>query len=396
MRCSREDITDLRPITGWTDGAGVIPPDVLNLLGQGTIDATITVANQLSIYPDGVVDEEAGQSVRPASGLQRVPRILVNHLGDPEAPAPDRADKYEGVAFSPSGNILAVAAAGANSILLFRRGSAGRFEKHPCQILRGGVQGLDFPHDVAFGKTKSGEVLASVERGGVISMWLLKSQTGDMTDAPTKRMYLNTPADHYVDAICFLPGDSPYLAAANHHTSTISFYKPRIKSHTELTATPEAIFFSPYMSGPEGIAFSECGCWLAVANHGNNTVAVFRRLYSAQAGSAPRYDPRPVTLIADPELKHPHSVAFSPVFNHLIVTNAADPRVHVFAASGHGEDRRCLSRSVSSLEFVPQEIFAPVNQEFDREGGAKGIATQGDEIAICSPEMGLKVHQFWQ
>jgi hypothetical protein len=30
------------------------------------------------------------------------------------------------------------------------------------------------------------------------------------------------------------------------------------------------------------------------------------------------------------------------------------------------------------------------------EGGAKGISMLGDEIAICSPEMGLKVYQFWQ
>ena len=299
----------------WTDGAGVIPSDVLSLLGHGTIEATITVVNQLPIYADGAALGMPGQSIRSTTGLQRLPHIIANHQGSQGLPLEDRAKKYEGVAFSASGNILAVAAAGANSILLFRRGSAGIFEKEPFQTLSGGVQGLDFPHDVSFGQTKSGEVLASVERCGVVSVWLLNRETSETTDAPTKRIFLNTPPDQYVDAICFLPQDSPYFATANHHTSTISFYKTRLKSQTELHATPETTFFSPFLNGPEGIAFSACGCWLAVANHGNNTVAVFRRLYSSQAGSAPRFDPRPATLISDPEMNRPHSVAFSPVFN---------------------------------------------------------------------------------
>jgi hypothetical protein len=103
-----------------------------------------------------------------------------------------------------------------------------------------------------------------------------------------------------------------------------------------------------------------------------------------------------VALIADPELRHPHSVAFSPNFNHLIVTNAGGRFVHVFAAQGDAENRSWSQWSGSSLEFCPPEAFEPANNESRGEGGAKGIAVHGGEIAICSPEMGVAIFTYVQ
>ena len=50
----------------------------------------------------------------------------------------------------------------------------------------------------------------------------------------------------------------------------------------------------------------------------------------------------------------------------------------------------------SILEFCPPEVFEPVNSELRGEGGANGIAVHRGEIAICRPEMGVKIYAYAQ
>ena len=79
------------------------------------------------------------------------------------------------------------------------------------------------------------------------------------------------------------------------------------------------------------MAFSACGNWLATANHGGHTVTVLRRRAGLFAPHRIRLSRRPVTIIKDPLLRHPHSVAFTPATNHLVVTNAGANYFTVYA-----------------------------------------------------------------
>ena len=55
---------------------------------------------------------------------------------------------------------------------------------------------------------------------------------------------------------------------------------------------------------------------------GGQSVCVFQRQNKVLSGGRLRYRRNPVSIIEDPQFHYPHSVAFTPRTNHLIVTNA--------------------------------------------------------------------------
>ena len=66
-----------------------------------------------------------------------------------------RSERFEGVDFSASGDIVAIATSETNSVLLFRRGADGRFETTPYQTIGQAPAGLKYPHDVSFSTSVS-------------------------------------------------------------------------------------------------------------------------------------------------------------------------------------------------------------------------------------------------
>ena len=145
---------------------------------------------------------------------------------------------------------------------------------------------------------------------------------------------------------------------------------------------------------PDGLAFSQCGRWLAIANHGNGSVSIFQRRNRLLTGGKLRYGAEPIAIINDESLRYPHSVAFTPRTNHLIVTNAGGNFFSVY------EPRRShfglrWSQVPSAQTIVGDEkTFRAVNSDNKMEGGPKGLAVHGNNIAVCSPEIGIKIYSF--
>ena len=307
---------------------------------------------------------------------------------------PDKLQRFEGIAFSSSGNIMAVATADTDTVYLYRRKTDGLFEDTPYCSIRGPESRLNYPHDVSFSQSGNTELLAVAQRAGSISVYE-KGRTDDKFGrAPVFEIYGKKTRLNYSDGVAFVPPENDYLAACNLTTRSISFYRKNADSLSGFKARPVFVLRHRSLSNPDGLAFTQCGRWLAVANHGNNTVSIFARRRMMFSLGRLRYGPRPVTVIEDARLRFPHSVAFTPQSNHLVVTNAGANYFTVYRPELRGSQMRWSPLPVLQKTVGPENIFKEVNAANKMEGGPKGVAVSKDNLAICSPELGIKIYSF--
>lgn len=299
-----------------------------------------------------------------------------------------KLERFEGLAFSTSGDTLGVATADSNAVLLYRRTENGIFEDKPYFRLGG----LDYPHDLSFSTCGSTELLAVAQRTGALALFR-ENGNGYDSDPVFEISGAEAKLTHS-DGVSFVPPFNDYLAACNLGTSSISFYPRLSLSPLRFALKPDFELTHSSVVHPDGLAFSECGRWLAIANHGNGSVSIFQRRNKLFAAGKLKYGPEPVTIIEDKDLRYPHSVAFTPRTNHLVVTNAGGNFFSVY------EPRRShfgLKWSqVSSAQTIvgDDQTFRAVNAHNKMEGGPKGLAVHGNTIAVCSPEIGIKLYSF--
>jgi hypothetical protein len=302
-----------------------------------------------------------------------------------------RSARFEGVDFSTSGDTLAVATSETNAVLMFRRNGEGRFEETPFRTLGGPPVGLDYPHDVAFSMCDGTEFMAVAQRTGAIAIYRKDAADG-RDDQPVFEISGPQSRLSYSDGVKFVPPDNDYLAACNLLRSNISFFRRRSRSPIAFENSPEFELEHAKIFEPDGLAFSRCGRWLAVANHGQQTVSIFERRKTFLLGRL-RYGPEPVTVLEESELRYPHSVAFTPG-NHLIVTNAGANYFNVYAPRPHGFGMQWEQTPVAQVNAHDSEAFKAVNLANKMEGGPKGVAVHGNRLAVCSPQMGVKIYPF--
>ena len=272
--------------------------------------------------------------------------------------------RFEGIAFSPDGSSLAVATSEANALFLYRHAD-GRVAEEPFATIAGRGAGLDYPHDVAF--SKEGDLMAVAQRKGAIAVYEgFSSCPAFVIRGPRTRL-------NFSDGVAFVPPDDNVLAVCNLESDSVSFYRMTSRSPLAFELSPSFELKDESIYEPDGLAFSPDGRWLAVANHGNHTVAIFEQPSGAKI------------VLRHRSLRYPHSVAFMPGTNHLLVTNAGANYFSVFEHRG-----RTWSKSPVTRQIVgPDRTFREVNARCKSEGGPKGIAIHGNHVAICSPEQGI-------
>jgi len=315
------------------------------------------------------------------------------HLVQNLAP-PDKKQRFEGVAFSSSGNIMGVATADTDTVYLYRRKPDGLFEDTPYCSIRGPESRLNYPHDVSFSLSGSTELLAVAQRAGSISVYEKSRMDDKFGREPVFEIYGKKTRLNHSDGVAFVPPDNDYLAACNLVAASISFYRRTPGSSLGFNARPVFVLKHRSLSHPDGLAFSQCGQWLAVANHGNHTVSIFQRRKMMFPFGRLRYGPRPVTIIADPAMRFPHSVAFTPETNHLVVTNAGANHFSVYRPEQRNSALRWSQSPVLQKTVGPESIFKTVNASNKMEGGPKGVAVSKNNLAVCSPELGIKIYSF--
>jgi hypothetical protein len=102
----------------------------------------------------------------------------------------------------------------------------------------------------------------------------------------------------------------------------------------------------------------------------------------------------PVTIIKNARLRHPHSVAFTPSTNHLVVTNAGANYFTVYAPEQRRLGMRWSQDPLVQVIAHDDEVFKAVNMAEKTEGGPKGIAVSKNTLAVCSPQIGIKIYSF--
>lgn len=305
---------------------------------------------------------------------------------------PNRWQRFEGIAFSPAGNVLGVATSDTNAVLLFRKGDDGRFEREPYWTIDGPESRLNYPHDLSFCSYGGTELLAVAQRVGAISLYEKSPDSDGYRREPVFEISGKKTKLNHSDGVAFLPPYNQFLAACNLRTNRISFYRREPGAALAFQAEPVFTLKHPSLADPDGLAFSDCGKWLAVANHGNHTVSVFQRRWTLFGRL--KYGPEPVAVIHDPGLRHPHSVAFTPGAKHLVVTNSGANYFSVYPSYRDGSALRWAQAPVIRKTVGPENLFQEVNARNKMEGGPKGVAIHGNQLALCSPEHGVKVYSF--
>jgi DNA-binding beta-propeller fold protein YncE len=308
--------------------------------------------------------------------------------------SPNTAQRFEGIAFSSSGNVIAVATADTNTVFLFQRKATGLFEETPYWSIDGPRSRLNYPHDVSFSQSGEIEQLAVAQRGGAIAIYEKNRTDETYGPDPVFEICGATTKLNYSDGVAFVPPDNDYLAACTLASGTISFYRRRPHSPIGFELAPTFELKHRSLSSPDGLAFSQCGSWLAIANHGNHSISVFARRKGIFSRGRLRYGPEPTTIIKEPGLRHPHSVAFTPETNHLVVTNAGANYFSVYRPERRRFGTRWAQLPVIRKAVGPDAIFKAVNTRNKTEGGPKGVAVHRSSLAICSPEHGIKIFPF--
>jgi hypothetical protein len=306
----------------------------------------------------------------------------------------DDVHRYEGIAFSPEGDRIALATSEGNAILLYRRGRDGQFEDTPYLRIGGRGARLDYPHDAAFARVGDRELLAVASRGGSVPVWEKHRDDEDYPRDPAFEIGGPEAALNYSDGVAFVPPRNDHIAVCNALDSSITFYRMTARAPVAFRLKPVFTLRHESLQRPDGLAFSACGRWLAAANHGADTATIYRRRSRLLSGNQLRYRAKPVAIIRDSSLRFPHSVAFAPRSNALVVTNAGANYFNLYAKQPGRFRHRWAPAPIVRHIVGDDAVFREVNASNKMEGGPKGVAIHEDCLAICGPEYGVKIYSF--
>src|SRR5262249_15914078 len=157
------------------------------------------------------------------------------------------------------------------------RKPGGQFEEAPYWSISGPKCGLNYPHDVSFALAEETELLAVAQRGGAIAIY--EKNGSDESYGPSPVFQICGPKTRldFSDGVAFVPPNNAYIAVCNLQLGSICFYRKISRSPIAFEFEPAFDLRHHSLSNPDGLAFSQCGKWLAVANHGNHSISVFRR-----------------------------------------------------------------------------------------------------------------------
>ncbi len=284
-----------------------------------------------------------------------------------------KLDRPESVAFTPSGDCLAVANSLANSVTFYKRvgGEGYVYETKPSYTIEGLQSQLDYPHDLSF--SPDGKHLAVANRvGNSITIYKRDLSLNRYESHPIASIQGSRSQISFPDAVRFSPVEN-VIAVANMYSHTITLYHFQGDHYDR---RPFQVLTHRILQIPDGLDFSKDGQLLAVTSHDSHSVVLYQR----KEGSQGFYVNTPIQALQGPQTLFcfPHSVAFHPVKNDLTVScSQGRKNVHFFSTTESGLYATAPELSLEILEMYDESTIHLLDQ-LHQEGGVKGIAFTPD------------------
>lgn len=281
--------------------------------------------------------------------------------------------RTEDIQFSPDGRRLAVAGLQENRVLILE---IERMVAEPAWDIRFSrattLKSASFekPHGLAW---IDNEVLLVANREGCIPIVRapLLANSSELLVHPIQVLgaseadYVSTPGSV---SLRRLGQDIIEVLICNNFVHTVSRH---FLSSEGFSILASETVVDQGLSVPDGVAYSRSGGWIAVSNHYDHSVFLYRADQLGHSSS-------PAGTLRG--IGYPHGLSFTPDDRALFVADAGAPYVHLFVAKeGDWGGTRI---PVSSIKIMDDETFARGHYN-PEEGGPKGLTVSPDGNLIC-------------
>lgn len=286
----------------------------------------------------------------------------------------------EGIAFTPSGDFIAVANAGINTISFYKRRDS-TYETSPSFILQNPQSQLSYPHDVSFSPD---EKYLAVANGANSSITIYKKSSIHSFYDEAPIAVIKGEASTVPHAVKFAPIGNTF-AVANVWGNSIALYHYHEDKYDQ---SPYQVIINPVdiLNRPDGLAFSSDGELLAVTSHGNHSVVLYQRIPHSQG----LYSPEPIEILQGEETHFcfTHSVSFHPSNDYLAVSSAGGKKTLSIFKKVSNQFPRYSTFPEQTLEIYNPDALH-LRDQFPEEGGVKGIAfsPDGKQISLCASDI---------
>jgi hypothetical protein len=299
-----------------------------------------------------------------------------------------RIGRTEDVAFSPSGRRIAIAALLTNRILLVDVETDAENAGAPVRLTRA-VElvsaALARPHGVAW---IGDERLIVANREGAVALFEIPARgTGPARLSLDPLLTIGHPRDPVITpgslSVFDLGAGLIELLVCNNYVHTVSRHLLDARAGFGVVASD--ILLADGIDVPDGVAHSPTGRWLAVSNHYDHCVHLYRNAPDLGRNSAP------CGLLTG--FDYPHGLRFSEDETALVVADSGAPFVHLFRAQdGNWEGERAPALS---LKVMTDDEFERARDN-PEEGGPKGLdlSPDGRLLVITCTQLPLAFFDF--
>lgn len=292
------------------------------------------------------------------------------------ASAIDAIGRTEDVQLSPDGRRLAIAGFGKSYLLILDAEIGGGGETpytvHFGRSLKVLSASFAHPHGIAW---VNNEVLIVANRHGAAPLLHIpRGVNGTEIVAHPVFTIGATPVDHLNApgsvALRHIPDGLIEVLICNNYSHTVSRHFLDLNAGMAVLASE--VVFQSELNIPDGVVYSRTGKWVAVSNHYDNIVFIYR---ADQLGISDK----PAGILRG--IAYPHGITFSPDDRAIFLADAGAPSVYLYGAPDGDWSGDHLPLHV--LSVVELAAFKALNDNNPEDGGTKGVVLTSDGGLLC-------------
>jgi hypothetical protein len=284
--------------------------------------------------------------------------------------------RTEDVQLSPDGRRIAIAGFGKNYLLVLdteiKGGGDAAYSVHFGRSLK--VLGASFalPHGIAWIDNEL--VIIANRHGQAPLLHIPRGING--TEIVTNPVHtIGATLVDYLDApgsvaLRHIEDGLVEVLICNNYSHVVS--RHFLDGHAGMAVLASEIVFKSELNIPDGVVFSRTGKWVAVSNHYDSSVFIYR---ADQLGVTDK----PAGVLRG--IVFPHGITFTPDDRAIFVADAGAPSVYLYGApDGDWSGDRLPLHAISVIELA---AFTALNDGNPEDGGTKGVVLTADGGLLC-------------